>query len=248
MTAAVQRAWAIAKKDVRIYYSRGPVIIFGILFPTFLFMAFAWGRNVPADSLVPGLIGMALFFTASATTPAVLPFETRTRTLERLLTAPVTIPMLIAGDVIAALLFGLLLSLIPIVISLAVVRAPLHHPLQLVGGVVLSALCFAIMGSLFSAPATDNPASIMTLSNLVRLPLIFVSGVFVPVAKMGAWVRPIAYLSPLTYTTELMRNAFGEGAVISAGLCLGMLALFCIALWIITMAAHRASMHRRLFL
>ncbi len=82
MTAALRRSWCIAKKDIRIYYNRGPVIIFGILFPAFLFMAFAWGRQVPAESLVPGLIGMALFFTSSATTPAVFPFETRTRTLK----------------------------------------------------------------------------------------------------------------------------------------------------------------------
>ena len=45
-----------------------------------------------------------------------------------------------------------------------------------------------------------------------------------------------------------MRNAFGEEAVISAGLCLGMLALFCVVLWTVTMAAHRAGMYRRLFL
>jgi len=238
----------IAKKDARIYYARGPVIVFGVLFPVFLFMAFAWGRNVPPDRLVPGRIGLALFFTCSATTPAVLPFETRTRTLERLLAAPVTVPVLIAGDVIAALLFGLALCSIPLGISLLVIRAPLLHPLLLVAGVLLSAFCFAVMGSLFSAPATDNPSSIMTIANLVRLPLIFVSGVFVPVAQMGPLLRPVAYLSPLTYTTELMRTAFGEPTVIPWPACLASLALFCVALWFINALAHRSSMQRRLSL
>ena len=34
----VRRAWAIAKKDIRIYYIKGPVLIFGIFMPVFLFL------------------------------------------------------------------------------------------------------------------------------------------------------------------------------------------------------------------
>ena len=129
MIAAMRKSWCIARKDIRIYYTRGPVVMFGLLFPAFLFMAFVWGRQVPAASLAPGLIAMALFWAASATTPAVLPFETRTRTLERLLAAPVTIPMLIGGDVVAAFLFGLFPSLVAVFLSLGLVQVPLHHPI-----------------------------------------------------------------------------------------------------------------------
>jgi ABC-2 type transport system permease protein len=39
MIDQLKRACAIAKKDIRIYYLKGPVVIFGILFPVFLFMA-----------------------------------------------------------------------------------------------------------------------------------------------------------------------------------------------------------------
>jgi len=248
VTGALRKSWCIAKKDIRIYYTRGPVIIFGVLFPAFLFMAFAWGRQVPPESLVPGLIAMALFFTSSATTPAVLPFETRTRTLERLLAAPVTISMLFGGDVLAAFLFGLIFSLIPLGISVIFVHAPVHSPLLLAAGIVLSAVCFSIMGSLFSVPATDNPSAVMTISNLVRLPLAFISGVFQPVAQMTPWFRAIAALSPLTYTTELVRSAFGQSVVIPPWLCLLVLAGFGLVLWIITTMAHQRNMPRRLAL
>ncbi len=224
------------------------MIIFGILCPAFLFIAFAWGRNVPVESLLPGLIGMSLFFTCSATTPAVLPFETRTRTLERLLVAPVTIAMLIAGDVLGALIFGLALSLVPVVLGIAATGASLHHPLLLAGAIVLSGFSFAVLGSLFSAPATDNPSAVMTISNLARLPLVFISGVFVPVADLPAWARPIALLSPLTYTTELIRNAFGQRAFLTPAICLPMLAVFGWLLWAAALVAHRRNMPRRLSL
>jgi ABC-2 type transport system permease protein len=51
MMKSLRKCWAIAKKDIRIYYLKGPVLIFGILFPTFLFLAFVIGRNVPPANL-----------------------------------------------------------------------------------------------------------------------------------------------------------------------------------------------------
>jgi ABC-2 type transport system permease protein len=50
----------------------------------------------------------------------------------------------------------------------------------------------------------------MMLSNLVRLPLIFVSGVFIPLAQMPAWGRWLAPFSPLSYCADLIRAGFGE--------------------------------------
>lgn len=244
----MRKCWAIAKKNIRIYYCKGPVLIFGILFPTFLFLAFAIGRNVPAQSLVPGLIGMALFFTASATTPAILPFETRTRTLERLLVAPLPLSVLIGGDVLSAFLYGLLLSAIPIAISFGALGASLTHPMAVGAAVVLSALCFALLGTLLSTPPTDDPSSIMTLANLVRLPLIFFSGVFVPVAQMPQWGQWLSRISPLTYTTELLRAGIGQQVQIEAGWCVVALVGFCVVFWAVSLKLHRRNLSRRLAL
>ena len=243
---SLRKSWAIAKKDMRIYYLKGPVLIFGILFPLFLFCAFVIGRDMPARDLVPGLIGMALFFTASATTPSVLPFETRTRTLERLLAAPVTLSVLIGGDVLAAFIFGVALSIVPVLIGFVALHAMLAQPLLLILAIVLSAACFAAMGTLFSTPPTDNPSTIMTISNLVRLPLVFVSGVFLPISNMPTWGQWVSRISPLTYTTELVRHATGDATHIGVAVCIAMLAGFTLAFWWISMALHRRNMSRRL--
>lgn len=244
----IRKTWAIAKKNIRIYYLKGPVLIFGILFPAFLFLAFAVGRNVPAESLVPGLIGMALFFTASATTPAILPFETRTRTLERLLVAPLPLSVLIGGDVLSAFMYGLFLSAIPIAISFGMLGASFAQPPAIVAAVLLSAVCFALLGTLFSSPPTDDPSSIMTLSNLVRLPLIFFSGVFVPVSGMPEWGQWLSRISPLTYTTELLRAGIGQEVQIGPMWCIVALVAFSVAFWTVGMTLHRRNMSRRLSL
>ncbi len=64
-------AYVIAKKDALIYYLKPPVISFGIVFPLFSYLAFAAGRSVPTEMMVPGIVAMALFFTASAIGPLV---------------------------------------------------------------------------------------------------------------------------------------------------------------------------------
>ncbi len=69
-----RRLLGIARKDIRVYYSKGPVVISGILFPIFLSVTFTIGRNMPADSLMTGLVGMTLFFAATSVSPMILPF------------------------------------------------------------------------------------------------------------------------------------------------------------------------------
>ncbi len=49
----------------------------------------------------------------------------------------------------------------------------------------------------------------MMLSSLVRLPLIFISGVFVPHAEMPVWGQWLSPLSPLSYSADLIRVGFG---------------------------------------
>lgn len=241
-----KKCWAVAKKDILVYYKKGPVLIFGVLFPVFLFLAFAIGRDMPPDRLAPGLIGMALFFTASATTPTVFPFETRTGTLERLLAAPLDMKTLLMGDVLAAFLFGMLISAVPVFISLSFLGASLASAPVLIAAVILSALCFSVMGTLFSTPPTDDPASIMTLANLVRLPLIFFSGVFLPIRQMPGWGRVLSYFSPLTYTTETMRFALGQDTSIHPGAALAMIVVFLLIFWTLSLALHKRNITKRL--
>ena len=56
----LRRSLAVTEKDIRIYYLKGPVLIFGILFPMFLFLAFSVGRSIPLDIMISGLLSMTL--------------------------------------------------------------------------------------------------------------------------------------------------------------------------------------------
>ena len=224
-------ALVIVKKNALLYYLRPPVLIFGVLFPVFFFLTFKMGRPIAADAVVPGMVAMALWFTASAVGPLVTPWERRARTYERLISSPISLRAILAGDVMSGVLFGACLSVVPIALGLMLTDARVAAVPLLVAGIVLGALSFASLGVLLAAPPASSPSNIMLLSNLVRLPLLFVSGVFVPIAQMPPWARWVAPISPLSYAGDLIRSAFGQAAYFPAWLSIATLAAFTAALF-----------------
>jgi len=198
------KIWVIARKDIRMYYFKGPVVIFGVLTPLFLFLAFYIGRNLPAAFLIPGLMAMTLFFTSTSVSPVIMPSETQMKTLERLISCPITVRTLIAGDILASFIFGACISAVPVAVG-AALGVSVKSPVILAIAVLFSAFCFSSLGLLFSAPPTSLVSNIMMLSTFVKFPVIFVSGIFIPMEQMPGWGVAVASLSPLTYFTDLAR-------------------------------------------
>jgi len=239
-------ALVVARKDVMIYYFKAPVLIFGVIFPFFIFLAFAIGRNIPAEAMVAGLIAMALFFTASAVGPLVTPWERQARTYERLVTSPASLEAILAGDVLSGVGFGTGFSLVPIILGIVASSASIAAPAELFTGVILGAASFASLGVLLAAPVTQSPSQVMMLSNLVRLPIIFISGVFVPIREMPTWGRWLAPLSPLSYCTDLIRSSFGKAHYFPIWVDVAALAGFAAAFFALARWGHRRSRFKAL--
>jgi ABC-2 type transport system permease protein len=233
-------SYVIAKKDAAIYYLKPPVISFGIVFPLFFYLAFAAGRNVPPNSMVPGIVAMALFFTASAVGPLVTPWERQARTYERLVTSPASLWAILIGDTAAGAVFGLVLCLVPLLIGCVLLGSTVASAISLSAGIVLGAVAFSALGVLMAARPAETPSEIMMLSNLVRLPLIFISGVFLPFAEMPAWGQRLAPISPLSYAADLIRVGLGGPAYFSV--VLDVVALLAFS-GVLLLLAHR--LHRR---
>jgi ABC-2 type transport system permease protein len=239
------RALAIAEKDIRIYYLKGPVLIYGILFPMFLFLAFFLGRGMSVDFLISGLLSMTLFFTATAVSPVILPWEGSMRTLERLISAPVSIPAILLGDALASFIFGIIISIVPIAFGL-VVGVRVFSPVVLAAAILLSAFCASYLGMLFSTPPTNVPSNIMMITNLVKFPLVFISGVFIPIEQMPPWGRTISLFSPLTYMTDLMRYSIQGTSYHPILLDFAAIAIFTVIFMTLAMFIHIRNMPKRL--
>lgn len=200
----------VARKDMRIYYRKAPVFIFGLILPTFLFFAFFVGRELDIDKYFPGFLAMSLFFTSSSVGPLIVPWEKQQGTFERLLSYPVSISTIVLGDVIAGALFGLLISIIVGTFGIVLIPITVTNVLLIVFAFVLGNLCFSGLGVLLSSPGGKAPANIMMLAALVRFPLIFISGIFVPLSDMTGAAKYITYCSPLTYLVDALNHSMGQ--------------------------------------
>lgn len=208
----------VAEKNMRIYYFKGPVMIFGLLFPFLLFLTFFIGRDLDLVSFFPGFLGMMLFFTASSVGPLITPWEKREKTYERLVSLPVILESIIIGDVLAGAVFGFCITLIVFSLAALFLPIPVASAGLLVLSVLLGSVAFAALGTLLSSPATNNPSNIMMLSSLVRLPIIFISGVFIPLSQLEGWGYMLTSISPLTYIVDLFHASLTGDAVYPAWL------------------------------
>ena len=205
----------VAEKDMRIYYYKGSVVIFGLLFPFVMFLTFFIGRDLDIALFFPSFLGMMLFFSASSTGPLITPWEKREKTYERLISLPDQIGSIVLGDILAGAVFGIAITTIVWIGGMLLLHLQLADPLMLIPALALGALTFASLGTLLASPATDTPSNIMMYSNLVRLPLIFVSGIFIPLSQLGSWAWTNE-LSPLTYLVDLFHAAMTGDAVFPA--------------------------------
>jgi len=239
------RSWAIVKKDMKIYYSKGPVVLMGVMFPAFMFLAFAFGRNMAIVSLMPGLIAISVFFTCSAIAPITMPWETQARTLERLVSSPLAIWTILFGDMLASMLTGIIISIVPIIIALAV-GTTIVNPLMLLVAIILGSVCFATASLIISSPPASAPQYSQMISSFVKFPLIFISGVFVPLSELPGFARGICFISPLTYFTDLTRYATGGENYFSIAVDLLAIIGFTVASWVIAVKLHNKTLPKRI--
>ncbi len=229
--------WAIMLKDLRAYYFKPPNISWGILFPFAFVLAFVIRDPGNLDSLVPGLLALTLLFGTTSMEAIVITFERRIGALERLLLAPLRLPALLAGKLLGGMVFGLATSAVVLVIALAVLGVGRIQWGLLIVGMVLSAAAFSALGTLVSVSVREVFEA-QTLANVFRFPMMFLGGVFVPVASLPLGLRIVARVLPLTYAVEALRAATGEGGAASAWLDLLVLAAFTavlggLAVWVL---------------
>ncbi|HXZ29912.1 MAG TPA: ABC transporter permease, partial [Dehalococcoidia bacterium] len=230
---------------MRIYYSKGPVVLMGIMFPAFLFLAFAFGRNMSPVSLMPGLIAMSVFFTCSAIAPITMPWETQARTLERLISAPLAVWTILFGDMVASMLTGIIISIVPIIIALAI-GTTFTNALVLTLAIILGSVCFAALSLLISSPPKNAPQYSQMISSFIKFPLVFISGVFVPLSELPAFARGICFISPLTYFTDLARYSAGDVNYFPIAADFLAVIGFTAAFWVISVMLHNRTLPKRI--
>ena len=244
----LKKSIAIMRKNLKIYYLKGPVIIFGMLIPLFFFLAFWLGREMSSLTLGAGLVGMSIWFTSTSISPVITPWETRTGTLGRLVSSPIKVSWVLFGDILASALVGIIISFVPLIITIFILNLSVLSPVIIIISLVLGSLCFSSIGVLMASLPTDTPSDVMMLSSLVKFPLVFISGIFIPIKALPGWGQVISKFSPLTYLTTLIRGNIGSETITlnDSLLNIGVLVVFLIFFTKLAVVFHKRTLPGKL--
>jgi ABC-2 type transport system permease protein len=241
----LSRALAIGWKDMKTYYLTPPTLMFGVLFPIALFFTFTVGRNLGTQQLLPILVSQTVFWASSTVGPVVIPLERRTKTFDRYLSAPMSLMSVLIGKMLAGVFFGIIVSVIPLLVGIYWLSATIADLFALILGLVLSCIAFAAMGIMFASIPTESVGNIMMPLNFVRIPMLFISGVFIPIEDLPFVGQLLAYFSPLTHTLILIRTGLNlESFSIALGISALALILVSLAFLYVSFWFHEITKKR----
>ncbi len=197
-------AFYIALKDLKTYYFKPPNLSWGIMFPIVMALAFVLRNPGEISELAPGIIAMSILFASTSAEAIVIVFERRTKTFDRLMLAPLSVESVLFGKVLGGVIFGFLISCVFLLGSAILLNVPLENLAFLILPLLMSAAVFSVFGTFVSVYVKEI-FDAMTLANFFRFPMIFLCGVFIPISAMPAFIQPLSYVLPLTYSVDLIR-------------------------------------------
>jgi ABC-2 type transport system permease protein len=206
LSSELKAIYFISLKDIKSYYFKPPNISWGIIFPLAMTLAFYLRNPKGMIDLIPGLLGMTILFGSTSMEAVVITFERRLGSFERLLLAPVSLEGVLAGKILGGAFFGFVVSTAMLIVSLFFFSFPRLNLFLLIPSLILSALVFSSLGA-FVSVAVKEVFEAQTLANLFRFPMIFLSGVFIPIETLPLPIQVISYFLPLTYSVESLRNS-----------------------------------------
>lgn len=236
MTAWIA-AWNILAKDMRTYYLKPPNISWGLIFPlAWAAMFFVRSGSEPDSirSLLPGVMAVSVLFGTTSMLAVTVTFEKKARSFERLLLAPIPLELLMLAKTAGAVVFGVANAFVPVAIAAFLTDLSGVDWLALVPAVLLIAISSALFG-LFIAVSVREVFEAQTFSNFFRFPMLFLCGLFFPVASLPIWLRPLSYALPLTYGVDVLHASVLGAGQLPLVVDFSLLSLSCIGLFAISL-------------
>jgi len=160
------------------------------------------------EFLTPGIVAMNAFFGGMWSGMAMINDLDR-HVIDRFLAAPTVRIAIVLSQVVRAGLTAVVQALVILLVGLALgVRV---HGGALGWLTILAAS--ALLAGVFSgfshgvALLMRKQASMIAVSNMIGMPLMFLSSILVTVALMPGWIRGIAKFNPVNWGTGAARNA-----------------------------------------
>jgi ABC-2 type transport system permease protein len=217
--------WYITLRDLRSRI-RMPVFIFMTLFQPILWLVLFTqifkslggmlgpGGGSYLQFFAPGVLVMTVLF-GSAFSGFGMLWDIDTGILSKMLATPVTRISVIAGRVIATVVVLLIQALIIIILALIM---GVHFKTG-VPGVLFTFLLLSLLGLGFAAFSNGlalllkRQENVMAVTNLLTMPLMFLSSLMMPAALLPGWLNTVRQINPIDYAVVGARDLISNGYI-----------------------------------
>ena len=156
--------------------------------------------------IYPGVLAMSVMFTAIFSAASIV-WDREFGFLREMLVAPVSRSAIVVGKILGGATIATLQGVI--MLALAGLADVPYNPvllLTLVGELFLLAFTLTSFGVMMAARITQFQA-FMALTQMLVMPLFFLSGALYPLTGLPGWLSVLTRLDPLTYVVGPMRHA-----------------------------------------
>lgn len=167
------------------------------------------------DSVGPAVLGLVFFFFTFITAAISFLRERTQGSLEKFMVSPLSRPEMVAGYLLGFSLFALLQSATTLLVVVLAFGVPMEgSPLTAFGVILLLGAGGLVLGAFLSNFAKTE-FQVVQFIPIVILPQVVLSGVWWPLESIPAFLQPISYALPLTYSSDALRAVMLKGAGIS---------------------------------
>jgi len=213
MRTLMNALW-IAENDIKQSFKSVRNITWTFLFPIFMMLALSLrlgGKGIDLEYmsfLIPGIVAVTAMFGATNETMSLV-MDRMLGTFDRILAAPVSSTSIIVGKTVAGTVMGFISAIVLMMIGAFIYNVSYGNIALVFLIIMLLCVCFTGIGIIISGLSSE-PREANMLFNVLRFPLMLMSGIFFPVETLPIPLQWVSRLFPLTYATEVIR-ALPEG-------------------------------------
>ena len=159
------------------------------------------------DFTVPGLMAMIAIMSVMTGLASAITRERELGTLDGVMVTPISRGSIVIGKVLAQTIRGFVTAMIILVVSWLFfgVHFTGVSLLWTVFLLLLGTFSFIGVGVMVTAAMREQETAMITMTT-ITFPMMFFSGVFFPIQQMPKIMQYIAYIFPLTYAADALRN------------------------------------------
>jgi len=164
-----------------------------------------------ANFMIPGIIGIILYFLTALFTSMSIVREREQGTIEQLIVTPIKPLELIVAKITPYVFISFFDVLEVLAIGVFWFGVPIRGSLGLLLGLSALFLLTSLGIGIFISSVANTQQEAMLLAFLTMFPSIFLGGFFFPIEAMPDWLQVITYVIPLRYMLVIIRGIILKG-------------------------------------